>query len=257
MIIVVAESNDQVRGFLMRCLAAAGHEVIPASTGQEAWAQVQSNRPAIFLTELRLRGMGGDTVIERCHRQYPTTRIVVMAQDGRPETAAATYRLGASNFVRKPFAIDEIEAIIESHALVLSREAVVSCGPLTVDALNKQAWFDGQELEIVDDLDFGVLSLLVRSQGQVVPRDIIVRHVWGIRKMDNPLELDRRISKLINQMKAAGAAHKFIYLIPDMAGYTLTETSPLRGLLGVGKGKAIVKKREKKRETKSEKTKRS
>ena len=238
MIVVVAEGNSGVRGFLCRTLESRGHRVIPAMTGTEAWGGVQFNRPDILITELRLTGIDGMELVQRTRRQYPVTHIIVTAQDTRIEAVVDAYRAGVHNFVRKPYAVDEVAAIVDSHAVVVARDAVVRCGELVVDGLNHTAWVGNKELPVADDISFSILSLLIRNRERIFHRDDLIRTIWGTKKIPNPLELDNRIRALTDGIKKSGASHRYIYLIPDMAGYALTESPPLKGLRNVGVGRS-------------------
>jgi len=233
--VLVADPSDSVRGFLFRCLSADGHEVLTASNGTEAWGAVQAERPHVAVLDSFLVGIQASDLMDRIKRQFPHTRVIALVPDFL-DRAVEAYRSGADNVVRKPLSIDELEAILDRESTAVGRDSVMTYADITVDVLARTATYNGKLVAIEDDLTFGILAHLVANNGKIVHRDDLVAAVWGAALPD-PLELDRRIRRIISRLREAGALMPMIYFIPDMGGYVMSDRPPT-GMLKVGKDKA-------------------
>lgn len=209
-----------------KCLHLNGFEVFPVATGGAALSTVQNQRTDALVTEWRFRDMGGADLIERTRRLFPTTLIVCVSLDNNPLTAVEAYEAGANNHLAKPLVMDVLLAILRGREAVQRREAVVSCGQLRVDNFSQNVTYDGREVAVIDDSDFRIISNLIRSQGNVVQRESLIKAVWGATKLVDPLELDRRIKRIVRAFKEAGATTSLIYLVADMGGYMMSDLPP-------------------------------
>lgn len=222
--IVLADPSDEARGFVLRCLSLAGHEVFTATTGGQAWATVQQNAPDVLITELRFRDTGGEELMEKTRRLYPATLIVCATLDNSVRAAVDVYRAGADNYIAKPLAIDELLAIINRREAVKRQEAVVVCGQLRLDSFSKQLWV-GDTSVYADGIDLAIVSILIRNQRNVVTHDSLVRSVWGMATLTDPTEPDVRINKLNKRLKAAGCL-TMIYPVRELGGYMMSDIPP-------------------------------
>jgi two-component system response regulator AtoC len=93
-----------IRGVLMR----EGYEVVEASSGAEAWSRFQEDRPDIVVLDLVLGDADGVELLGRFRAEAPDTKVVLMSAHGSFENAVAAMKLGAHDFIKKPFDLTEI-----------------------------------------------------------------------------------------------------------------------------------------------------
>ncbi|MDX1946867.1 MAG: sigma-54 dependent transcriptional regulator [Pirellulaceae bacterium] len=105
-----------------------GHEVQTASSGEQGLKLAAASPPDVVLLDVRLPGMDGLATLARLREQCPTATVIIMTAHGELGTAVEAVRLGAFDYVAKPFDLAQIERILER---VLAAPVVKS--PATLD----------------------------------------------------------------------------------------------------------------------------
>ncbi len=118
--ILIADDHDALRRGLARGLAAAGHEVEEASNGNAAIERLHDGYFDVVLSDLRMGGSDGLDVLRTAKALHPTTAVILMTAFGSVTTAVEAMKIGAFDYVQKPFEIEEMEVKIEK-ALELKR----------------------------------------------------------------------------------------------------------------------------------------
>ncbi|GAB6061708.1 sigma-54-dependent transcriptional regulator [Deferrisoma palaeochoriense] len=115
--ILIVEDHAALRDALAIAAGARGHRVVTAERGDAAVRVIETRPFDLVVTDLRLPGADGFAVLEAVREHQPRTPVIVMTAHGSMEAAVRALRLGALDFIEKPFDIDEMEARIE-RALV-------------------------------------------------------------------------------------------------------------------------------------------
>ncbi len=110
--LLVVEDHGALRDALAISLGARGHKVVTADRGDRAIAVVETQGFDLVVTDLKLPGADGLQVLEAVRTHQPAVPVLVMTAHGTMETAVRALRLGALDFIEKPFDIDEMEARI-------------------------------------------------------------------------------------------------------------------------------------------------
>ena len=118
--ILIAEDHDALRRGLARGLAGAGHEVDEASNGNAAIERLHDGHYDVVLSDLKMGGSDGMDVLRTTRALHPTTAVILMTAFGSVSTAVEAMKIGAFDYVQKPFEIEEMEVKIEK-ALELKR----------------------------------------------------------------------------------------------------------------------------------------
>src|SRR5437879_11577058 len=111
--ILIAEDHEPLRRGLVRALRDAGHEVEEASNGNEAIERLTDSYFDVVLSDLRMGGSDGMDVLRTTRALHPTTAVIVMTAFGSVNTAVEAMKIGAFDYVQKPFEIEEMEVKIE------------------------------------------------------------------------------------------------------------------------------------------------
>lgn len=117
--ILVVDDEQNIRLALRRALEIFGHPVRVAASGEEAVEQLETDGVALMLLDLKLPGIDGMEVLRRVAENWPQVRVVIITAHGTVAHAVEAMRLGAVDFIEKPFAPDEIRGIVRD---VLSRD---------------------------------------------------------------------------------------------------------------------------------------
>jgi len=118
--ILIADDHDALRRGLARGLADAGHNVEEASNGNAAIERLHDSHFDVVLSDLKMGGSDGMDVLRTTRALHPTTAVILMTAFGSVNTAVEAMKIGAFDYVQKPFEIEEMEVKIEK-ALEMKR----------------------------------------------------------------------------------------------------------------------------------------
>src|SRR6266498_1621255 len=111
--ILIADDHDALRRGLVRGLADAGHEVEEASNGNAAIEKLHEGQYDVVLSDLKMGGSDGMDVLRTAKQLQPTAAVILMTAFGSIHTAVEAMKIGAFDYVQKPFEIEEMELKIE------------------------------------------------------------------------------------------------------------------------------------------------
>jgi DNA-binding NtrC family response regulator len=127
--ILVVEDKENMRA-LLRDILARQHDVVLAADGVAARAALESERYEVVLTDVRMPGLDGFEIIRLVKERWPVTEVVLMTAFASVSAAVDAIRLGAYDYLTKPFDPDDVDLIV-TRALQRHRERVVAAGIAT------------------------------------------------------------------------------------------------------------------------------
>lgn len=164
-------------------LEAAGYRVVSAASGEEALGAFAAAEPDLILLDLMLPGVDGFEVCRQV-RERSSCPIIMLTAKGAEEDKVRGLRLGADDYVTKPFSAQELLARVEA---VLrrsrppegaEREPAIEVGDLRVDRQRKQVTVEGREVRL-SPTEYRLLLCLAADAGVVLGRDELLTRVWG------------------------------------------------------------------------------
>jgi two-component system, NtrC family, response regulator AtoC len=111
--ILVVDDHDSLRKGLVKALSNAGHDVEEAANGTVAIERLQDSQFDVVLTDLRMGGADGMDVLRTSSKVQPHAAVILMTAFGSIHTAVEAMKIGAVDFVQKPFEIEEMELKID------------------------------------------------------------------------------------------------------------------------------------------------
>jgi DNA-binding NtrC family response regulator len=120
--VLLSEDEVTIAVTLGDALAAAGHEVLAAADTASAIALLESKNPEIVVTDMRMPGAGGMAVLQRSVEIDRARPVIVITGYASIDQAVEAMRLGAANYVQKPFRNEAIVNMIETFARVRALE---------------------------------------------------------------------------------------------------------------------------------------
>jgi DNA-binding NtrC family response regulator len=111
--ILVVDDKDMMRDSLSLALARAGHKAVTTGDPSEAPGLVRQHRPACVITDLKMPKMDGIELLQRIRAESPDVPVVLMTAFATISTAVQAMRLGAFDYVQKPFESEEIQVVVE------------------------------------------------------------------------------------------------------------------------------------------------
>ncbi|MBO0758529.1 MAG: response regulator transcription factor [Bradyrhizobiaceae bacterium] len=180
--ILVIEDDPETAGQLADFLSTCGYQVDLATNGNEGLRLGRSADYAVMTIDRMLPGLDGLTIIRRLREAGVTTPALILSALGEVDDRVRGLRAGGDDYLVKPFAYTELLARVEALArrsAVVIKETVLRVGDLELDLISRKANRGGREIELLPR-EFQVLEYLVRNEGHVVPRAMLLEHVWDL-----------------------------------------------------------------------------
>ena len=176
--ILVVDDDQGVRTLLTRYLEMEGYDVVVASNGREALDAAANKAPDLVLLDLMLQPDDGLDVLARL-REHSNIAVILLTGLASEADRVMGLKLGADDYVVKPFSAAEIEARIASvlRRVKPATAAVLSFDGLTVDLGAREVRVGG-ELVAMTAMEFDLLAFLAGSPRQVFSREQLLDHVW-------------------------------------------------------------------------------
>ncbi len=114
--VLVVDDDANIRGTVRLCLESDGYAVDQAADGAAALGRIRRDPPDLVLLDLSMPRMDGMALLTRLNQQLPRvrSRVVVMTANGSVRSAVQAVRLGASDFLEKPFTPDDLRLSVAS-----------------------------------------------------------------------------------------------------------------------------------------------
>jgi two-component system KDP operon response regulator KdpE len=178
--ILVVEDEPQLSRALRITLRARGYDVEIASDGKGALEAAAHKHPELIVLDLGLPDLDGIEVIEGL-RPWFTGPIVVLSARQDSDDKVLALDAGADDYVTKPFGMDELLARLRAalrRAAPAPDSVVVTTDAFTVDLAAKRVTAGDSDVRLTPT-EWGMLEVLVRNPGRLVPRKQLLREVWG------------------------------------------------------------------------------
>ena len=219
--ILVVEDDTSLARVLCDNLIYEGFEVALAADGHRALKEHDVFDPDLVLLDLTLPGLDGFEVCRRLNRQQSRTGIIVLTARAQKEDKVQGLRLGADDYITKPFALDELLARIEA---VLRRvhpsDDGLMLGSLRIDFEHYTAERDNKKVAF-SQREIEVLRYMSARAGRVVSRDELLRNVWGYQNIPLTRSVDNLIARLRWKIEPDPDNPRYIHTVYG-DGYRLT-----------------------------------
>jgi two-component system OmpR family response regulator len=179
---LVIEDDPETASQLVDFLGTRGYQTDLAHNGDDGLRLASSHSYAVMTIDRMLPGVDGLSIIRKLRDSGNDTPALIVSALGEVDDRVRGLRGGGDDYLVKPFAFAELLARIEALArrsTTVAKETVLRVGDLELDLVARTANRAGQEIELLPR-EFQVLEYLVRNAGQVVPRAMLLQHVWNL-----------------------------------------------------------------------------
>jgi DNA-binding response OmpR family regulator len=207
--ILLVEDEARVADFIRRGLSAEGWAVDHAADGEDALEHAASNCYDVILLDLMLPGIQGQDVCRKLRARKSKTPILMLTALDSPEEKVDGLKLGADDYLAKPFDFDELIARVEAlHRRATgytsdAGEAILTSGSLTFDRSSLQVTVGGAEIEL-SKKERDLLLLFLTNCGRVLSRERILNSVWGLNADPLTNVVDVYVGRLRRKIGAEG-----------------------------------------------------
>ena len=180
--LLVIEDDSETAKQLVESLATNGYQVDLAVDGADGLSRGRTSEYAVMTIDRMLPGIDGITVIQRSREEGIVTPALIISALGEIDDRVRGLRAGGDDYMVKPVAFAELLARVEALArrsATVVKETVLRVGDLELDLVARTATRGGRKIELLPR-EFQVLEYLVRNDGRVVPRAMLLQHVWDL-----------------------------------------------------------------------------
>jgi two-component system, OmpR family, response regulator ResD len=180
--VLVVDDEPAIADVVSRYLQRAGYETAVAGTGRDALGQAEAARPDVVVLDLMLPDIDGLEVMRRLRRDDPRRgAIILLTARGEESDRIVGLRLGADDYVVKPFSpaelVARVDAVLRRIDPVPEHEPPLRFDDLAIDPSARRVALDGNPIELTQR-EFDLLLFLARHPGQAFTRDQLMEHVW-------------------------------------------------------------------------------
>ena len=177
--LLVIEDDRTVGQYVKRGLAEAGSQVDLVADGAEGLQLASDGHYDVVVLDLRLPSMEGREVLRTLRDRGNAVPVLVLTAQDAVDFKVQALRMGADDYVTKPFALEELLARVEA----LGRRPKAIAPPLlrvadlVLDTGSREVRRGGRPIELTPK-EYAVLEYLVRHRGRVMPRTLITEYAW-------------------------------------------------------------------------------
>jgi len=223
--ILTIEDDAAIRRGIVDALTFAGYQVIQAANGTEGCQAATSREFDLLLLDMVLPGMTGLEILRSVRNARPTLPVIILSARGEECDRVSGLKLGADDYVVKPFSVDELLARVEA---VLRRspgrptdveELPIEGG--CVDFARCEVRFDDGEREVLSERELALLRYFACHAGRAIGREELLANVWQIDARGvSTRTIDMTVARLREKLRDANGEARVIQTVHGK-GYML------------------------------------
>ncbi len=221
--VLVVDDEVQVLRYLRRTLEEAGYEPVLTGEASHVAELVESRNPDLVLLDLRMPRLDGFELLERL-REFSQVPVIFLTASDRSEDVVRALRMGADDYILKPFSPSELLARIDSalrRRAPGQEHAEFHLGDLTIDFARRRVAIAGREIGL-SPTEYKLLYELASHAGRVLTHDQILARVWG-PEYQGATDLLRSFVVLLRRRLGDDARHpRYIFTEPRV-GYRVPQ----------------------------------
>ena len=203
--ILIVDDESAIRDLISEVLTIADYQHTTASDGVEALNLIRRERFDLIILDVNLPKLDGFTVLEKVRESAPTQPIIMISARTEKDDVTHGLRLGADDYIRKPFSVEELLLRVENR---LRRNAVIATevyqfGPIKLDEQKHIVTFEGKTIDL-SPTEFNLLSVLIQNPNRVYSKEKLLDLVWGMDFQTSTNVVDTYISYLRKKLHKDG-----------------------------------------------------
>ena len=180
--ILVVEDDPETAGQLVELLTTSGYQVDVAACGNDALSRGAASDYAVITIDRMLPDIDGITVMRQLRDGGVAAPVLIISALGEVDDRVRGLRAGGDDYMVKPFSFVELLARVEAlgrRSDTVVKQTILRVGDLAVDLVSRTASRRGKDI-LLFPREFQLLEYLVRNEGRVVSRTMLLQHVWDL-----------------------------------------------------------------------------
>jgi two-component system, OmpR family, alkaline phosphatase synthesis response regulator PhoP len=222
--ILIVEDNADLAFGLQNNLEIEGYDVEVARDGPAGLTRARTRRPDLVILDLMLPGLDGYRVLKALRDEGHDMPVLILTAHGQEADKVRGFRLGADDYVTKPFGLLELMARVGALIRRTSRRSATAgarekFGAIDVDPSTRSVTRDGDPVPLTP-MEFDLLLALARRRGAVASRIDLLQEVWGHSSAVLTRTVDTHVAELRRKLERDPAKPEHILTVRK-AGYRL------------------------------------
>jgi two-component system OmpR family response regulator len=199
--ILVADDDEAICDTIEDALHLAGYLTMRAKDGQMALDRVRNDRPDLVILDVNMPKMDGFEVLRKMRSLSITTPAILLTARHEREDAVTGLKLGADDYVKKPFGLEELLLRVAAVLRRVSGEsdAALICGPISLSVARHEVMCAGTIADL-SPTEFRLLEYLMENKNRVLTKQQLLDAVWGIDFDSSTTVVETFISYLRRKM---------------------------------------------------------
>jgi two-component system, OmpR family, KDP operon response regulator KdpE len=224
--VLIVDDEPRIIKFLNLKLKASGYEVLTASNGAQAIAQVRAQEPDLLVLDVVMPGLDGFETLKQI-RTFSAVPVIILSARETNVDKIKGLDMGADDYLAKPFNPDElvarIEAVRRRLASAEDRKIVdlIKLGDVTINLKSHVVFVNGKEIQLTR-IEWLLLSELARNAGKLMLYSELLSRVWGPEYRDDVQILRTWISRLRHKIEMGSKRSVLIHTVPK-TGYMIEQ----------------------------------
>ena len=213
--LLLVEDDPTLRQALAFNLTREGYDVTTVADGEAALDAGRSADLDLVLLDVMLPGMSGVEVLRVLRRDGVTTPVIILSAKGDEIDRVVGLKVGADDYVAKPFSRPEllarIEAVLRRHrreAEEPERREELSFGTVSIDVARREVTVDGDPIHLTTK-EFDLLAHMAASPGRIFTRDQLLARIWGYDYLGDGRTVDVHVSWLRGKLRGRDGHNHF------------------------------------------------
>jgi DNA-binding response OmpR family regulator len=208
--IVVVEDEPAIRRGVSDALRLSGYEVTEAPDGAVGLREGASDGVDLILLDLLLPRRDGLEVLSELRKTCPTRPVIILTARGSEDDRVRGLKMGADDYVVKPFSAKEllarVEAVLRRTLKAAPEVRLVRIGKGTIDLYRREIRWPGGDRHDLSETEAALLKYLVANKERAVSREELLSRVWGIGTAGlETRAVDMHVARLRAKLKDPGA----------------------------------------------------
>ncbi len=202
--VLLAEDELALGSIVKESLESRGFEVILCGDGEAAWESYLKDKPDVLVLDVMMPKKDGFTLASEIRKTDTLTPILFLTSKGQSEDVVKGFSMGATDYIRKPFSMEELIVRIKAHLDRQGGQAQPSdwlpLGTYSFHPKRQLLKLGVQEIKLTSRESL-LLELLLSHKNEIAERSLILNQIWGTDDFFTARSMDVFITKLRKKLQ--------------------------------------------------------
>jgi len=178
--VLIIEDDADISSYLRKGLRQIGYSADIVENAREALSVLRSTDYDVAVVDLMLPGMSGEELIEKIRADGRELPVIILSAKREVQERVRGLKIGADDYLTKPFSFSELVARIDAllrRSRSMDTETRYTAGDLVLDKQTRHVYRGDERIDL-RPREFALLEYLLQHKGQVIPKAIIMEHIW-------------------------------------------------------------------------------